>query len=71
LIKYTYYGDIDINGKVDGEDLTTFSINFNGEDVYYQVDGDIDFDHKINGEDLTVFAINFGKGTAGSPDPQL
>ena len=28
LIKYTYYGDIDLNGQVDADDLTVFANNF-------------------------------------------
>jgi hypothetical protein len=66
LLKYTYYGDIDLNGQVDGEDLTTFALNFGRTSGATQVDGDIDFNGRVDGEDLTVFANNFGKGI-GSP----
>jgi PEP-CTERM motif len=66
LLKYTYYGDIDLNGQVDGDDLTVFALNFGRTTGATQVDGDIDFNGRVDGEDLTVFANNFGKGI-GNP----
>jgi hypothetical protein len=66
LLKYTYYGDIDLNGQVDGDDLTVFAQNFGQTTGMTQVDGDIDFNGRVDGEDLTVFANNFNKGI-GSP----
>jgi hypothetical protein len=67
LIKYTYYGDIDVNGQVDADDLTVFANNFGVvTSGATQVDGDIDFDGDVDADDLTVFANNFGKGI-GSP----
>jgi hypothetical protein len=66
LLKYTYYGDIDVNGQVDADDLTIFANNFGKPSGAGQVDGDIDFDADVDADDLTVFANNFGKGI-GSP----
>jgi hypothetical protein len=66
LLKYTYYGDIDVNGQVDADDLTIFANNFGRTTGAGQVDGDIDFDNDVDADDLTVFANNFGKGI-GSP----
>ena len=66
LLKYTYYGDIDVNGQVDADDLTVFANNFGRPSGAGQVDGDIDFDNDVDADDLTVFANNFGKGI-GSP----
>jgi hypothetical protein len=66
LLKYTYYGDIDVNGQVDADDLTVFANNFGRLSGAWQGDGDIDFDGDVDADDLTVFANNFGKG-AGNP----
>jgi hypothetical protein len=62
LLKYTYYGDIDMNGQVDADDLTVFASNFGRNSGATQVDGDIDFNGAVNADDLTVFANNFNKG---------
>jgi hypothetical protein len=66
LLKYTYYGDIDLNGQVDADDLTVFANNFGRPAGATQIDGDIDFDGDVDADDLTVFANNFGKGI-GAP----
>jgi T5SS/PEP-CTERM-associated repeat protein len=66
LLKYTYYGDIDVNGQVDADDLTIFANNFGRTTGAGQIDGDIDFDNDVDADDLTVFANNFGKGV-GAP----
>jgi len=66
LLKYTYYGDIDMNGQVDADDLTVFASGFGRASGATQVDGDIDFNGAVNADDLTVFANNFGRGI-GSP----
>jgi len=66
LLKYTYYGDIDLNGQVDADDLTVFASNFGRTSGATQVNGDIDFNGAVNADDLTVFANNFNKGV-GNP----
>ena len=66
LLKYTYYGDIDLNGQVDADDLTVFANSFGRVAGATQVDGDIDFNGTVDADDLTVFANNFNKGI-GAP----
>jgi ELWxxDGT repeat protein len=66
LLKYTYYGDIDLNDEVDANDLTVFANNFGRTTGATQIDGDIDFDGDVDADDLTVFANNFGNGV-GAP----
>jgi hypothetical protein len=66
LLKYTYYGDIDVNGQVDADDLTVFANNFGRTTGATQIDGDIDLDGDVDADDLTVFANSFGKGI-GAP----
>jgi uncharacterized protein YjbI with pentapeptide repeats len=65
LLKYIYYGDIDVNGQVDADDLTVFANNFGRATGAVQIDGDVDFDNDVDADDLTVFASNFGKGIGG------
>jgi hypothetical protein len=71
LFKYTYYGDIDMNGRVDADDATVFGNNFGRPAGAMQTDGDIDFDGDVDADDLTVFGNNFRKGTPGNPNPPL
>jgi hypothetical protein len=66
LIKHTYYGDIDLNGAVDPDDLTVLANNFGRTSGATHVDGDIDFNGTVDADDLTVFANNFLKGV-GAP----
>jgi uncharacterized protein YjbI with pentapeptide repeats len=66
LLKYTYYGDIDLNGQVDADDLTVFANNFGTLTGMTQIDGDTDFDNDVDADDLTIFANNLGGGT-GDP----
>ena len=66
LIKHTYYGDIDLNGAVDADDLTVLANNFGRTSGASHVDGDIDFNGTVDADDLTVFANNFLKGV-GAP----
>jgi hypothetical protein len=66
LLKYTYYGDVDMNGQVDADDLTVFANNFGRTSGATQADGDIDFNGTVDADDLTVFANNFNKGV-GNP----
>ena len=62
LLRHTYYGDLDLNGAVDADDLTVFANNFGRTSGAMQIDGDIDFNGTVNADDLTVFANNFGRG---------
>jgi hypothetical protein len=66
LLKYTYYGDADLNGQVNADDLTVFGNNFGRLSGVTQIDGDVDFDNDVDADDLTVFGNNFGKGV-GNP----
>jgi hypothetical protein len=64
LLKYTYYGDIDLNGEVNADDLTVFANNFGRTGTASHIDGDVDFDFDVDADDLTVFANNFGRGVS-------
>jgi hypothetical protein len=67
LIKYTYWGDVDLNGQVDADDLTVVANNLNVVTTGgYWWDGDFDFDGDVDGDDWTLFSNNWQKGV-GNP----
>jgi Ca2+-binding RTX toxin-like protein len=71
LIKYTYVGDIGLNGQVEADDVTIFGNNFGALAGRFWGHGDFDYDGDVDADDLTPIANNLGKGTAGSGTPQL
>jgi hypothetical protein len=66
LIKYTYFGDITVDGQVDAEDLTIFGNNYGMTSGANWGHGSFDYDDDIDGDDLTLFANNYGLGI-GNP----
>lgn len=68
LLKSTFYGDLDIDGDVDGDDFAAFVSGFGKATSATHVDGDIDFDQDVDGDDFAAFVSNFGKqGIAPAP----
>ena len=70
LIKYTYTGDFNLDGKVDGADYNIFAFNYDngastGNDWCL---GDTNDDGKLNGQDYNNFAFDYGNGTASGND---
>jgi hypothetical protein len=53
LIKYTYYGDADLNGQVDGSDYTRIDNGFLTNATGWS-SGDFNYDGSINGSDYTL-----------------
>jgi hypothetical protein len=64
-VAYTLYGDITLQGVVDGADLSIF------EDYYGQkvtggwAQGDFNYDGVVNAADFALLAENFGMSTSG------
>jgi hypothetical protein len=57
LIKYTYYGDSDFNGKVDGADYARIDAKLNqqgGGNIGGWFNGDEDYNGKIDGADYAL-----------------
>jgi hypothetical protein len=51
-VKYTYSGDIDLNGEINGDDYFFIDSNVvNSGSVFGYDAGDINFDGEINGDD--------------------
>ena len=53
LIKYTYYGDANLDGHVDGSDYTLIDNGFNNHTSGW-VNGDFNYDGKVDGSDYTL-----------------
>jgi hypothetical protein len=53
LVKYTYYGDADLNGKVDGSDYSLID-NGNLTHATGWANGDFNYDGAVNGSDYTL-----------------
>jgi hypothetical protein len=74
LVKYTYYGDADLDGDADGVDIGTWATNFTGElggsGPKHWTDGDWDYDGDVDGVDAGLWAQAFtgelGGGGLGS-----
>jgi hypothetical protein len=62
-VKYTYYGDTDFNGKVDGADYARIDTTFNNEtaqgDIGGWVNGDLDYNNKVDGADYALIDSAF------------
>ena len=55
LIKYTYYGDANLDGRVDGSDYTDIDNGYNNHGLLTGwLNGDFNYDGIINGSDYTL-----------------
>jgi hypothetical protein len=58
LVKYTYYGDANLDGKVDGTDYSRIDASFlaeqSGPNVTGWYNGDFNYDGVVNGSDYTL-----------------
>jgi autotransporter-associated beta strand protein len=54
LVKYTYYGDADLSGKVDGTDYSLIDHGFNTPGATGWINGDFNYDGKIDGSDYSL-----------------
>jgi hypothetical protein len=63
-VKYTLYGDANLDGTVNGEDFLALAQNFN-QSVTGWDHGDFNYDGFVNGEDFTLLVANFNQ-TANS-----
>jgi hypothetical protein len=70
LVKFTYYGDTDFNGRVDGADYARIDTTFNNEtstqtEIGGWFNGDLDYNGKVDGADYALMdsAFNSQSGT--------
>lgn len=62
LVKYTYYGDGNLDGKVDIRDLYALASNWNATSTFW-TSGDFNYDGATNAFDLAILARNWQVGT--------
>ncbi len=65
ILKYTYYGDANLDGVVDSSDLTRLDNGFNGDLTGWQ-NGEFDYSGSLNGSDYTILDNSFN-----NPGPPL
>jgi hypothetical protein len=58
LLRYTYYGDANLDKKVDLTDFTFLAANFNGTSRFWS-QGDFDYTGTVDLTDFTLLASNF------------
>ena len=57
LSRYTYYGDADINGIVNGDDFDLFLLGKTGAETATWAFGDSNYDAVVNGDDFDLFLV--------------
>jgi fibronectin-binding autotransporter adhesin len=71
IVKFTYLGDADIDGDVDGVDVAKWASNFTGSNASTSklwTQGDWDYDGDVDGVDVAKWASNFTGSNAGVLD---
>jgi hypothetical protein len=68
LVKYTYYGDADLSGKVDGTDYSLIDHGFNAHSTGWS-NGDFNYDGKIDGSDYSLIDNAFNLQSSPLPSP--
>jgi hypothetical protein len=64
LVRYTRYGDSDLNGTVNLADFNALAANF-GQTNRVWSQGDFNYDGTVNLTDFNALAVNFGLSAAG------
>ncbi len=69
LVKYTYFGDADLSGKVDGQDYTKIDNGFSHPALKGWFNGDFNYDGVVDGSDYSLIDNAFNlqpTGTGGA-----
>jgi hypothetical protein len=69
LIKFTYFGDTDLDGKVDVADLGTLATNWQTQQPWSG--GDFDYNGTVNVNDLGLLATNWQAGVGNPLGPSF
>jgi hypothetical protein len=64
LIRYSRYGDADLNGTVNLADFNRLAAHFGSTDAFWS-EGDFNYDGVVNLQDFNRLAANFGLSAAG------
>ena len=73
LVKYTYFGDANLDGVVNGSDYTLIDNGFNNNLTGWH-NGDFNYDGIVNGDDYTLIDNAFntqGPSLAGAPSEMM
>ncbi|HYO10712.1 MAG TPA: hypothetical protein VER17_17235 [Tepidisphaeraceae bacterium] len=61
LVSYTFAGDADLNGRVDGDDYFAIDSKIASASAWGWWNGDFDYNGKINGDDYFLIDSNIGR----------
>ncbi|HEY1686187.1 MAG TPA: dockerin type I repeat-containing protein [Tepidisphaeraceae bacterium] len=72
LVRYTYFGDLNLDGTVDGSDLAMMGAR--GTTNVGWIGGDLNYDGKVNADDWALFQLGLassshGQITSAVPEP--
>jgi len=71
IVKFTYYGDSDLNGRIDGADYAHIDATFNNEATMGNLggwfNGDFDYNGKVDGADYALIDANFNSQSGTLP----
>ena len=65
LVKFTYNGDLNLDGRVDDNDVTFFNLFYDGgiTTSHYWNEGDIfGYDGRVDDNDVTILGLTYGSG---------
>jgi len=65
LVKFTYNGDVNLDGCVDDNDVTFINLFYDGgaTDTHYWHEGDISgYDGRVDDNDVTILGLTYGLG---------
>ncbi len=71
LIKFTWFGDLNLDGLIDFQDLAVFNTNYDGgqSSGRYWFEGDFNYDGFIDFGDLSLFNTNYDPNKPSLPEP--
>ena len=66
LVRYTYYGDTNLDGIVNTADFNNLAAHYNQTGANW-VEGDFNYDGVVNAEDFALLAANYGATPISAP----
>jgi hypothetical protein len=70
IVKYTYYGDVNLDGRVDGSDYSRIDNGIITHATGWN-NGDLNYDGVVNGSDYTLIDNAFNRQTMARPSAML
>jgi hypothetical protein len=61
LVKYTYYGDADLSGAINGADYLNLDVAFNSGGLTGWANGNFDYNAAIDGGDYTLIDNDYNQ----------